>query len=99
MKITQAVILAGGQGKRLRPFTKNNPKPMIPVNGKPFLEYLIALLKDNGIKEIVILTGYLEEKIKTYLGDGSRYKIKIKYSYTPFLLKNNEETQSGLRLK
>lgn len=99
MRIKQAVILAGGAGSRLRPFTKSNPKPMIPVNGKPFLEYLIALLKDNGIEEIIILIGYMGEKIKDYLGNGSRYKIKIKYSYTPFLFKDNEETLSGQRLK
>lgn len=97
--IKQAVILAGGQGKRLRPFTLNNPKPMVPVLGKPFLEHLILLLKKNGIEEVVILTGYLEEKIKNYFGDGSKFKIKIKYSYTPFKNEKGEENESGLRLK
>jgi len=99
MQITQAVILAGGQGARLKPFTKNNPKPMVPVNGKPFLEYLIDLLKENGIKEVIILTGYFGEKIKKYFGNGSRFGIDIKYSYTPFLDEKGEENESGLRLK
>ena len=99
MKIVQAVILAGGQGKRLKPFTANNPKPMLPVNGKPFIEHLIILLKNNRIKEIVILTGYLGEKIEKYLGDGSKFGIKIKYSYTPFLNESGKENESGLRLK
>lgn len=97
--IKQAVILAGGEGKRLRPFTLNNPKPMVPVLGKPFLERLILLLKENGIEEAVILTGYLGEKIKDYFGDGSRFGIKIKYSHTPFKNEKGEENESGLRLK
>lgn len=99
MKISQAVILAGGQGLRLRPFTKNNPKPMILVNGKPFLEYLIELLKENGIKEVLILTGYLADKIEKYFGDGSNFGISIKYSYTPFLNERGKENESGIRLK
>lgn len=99
MEITQAVILAGGQGKRLQPFTKNNPKPMVRLNGKPFLWYLIQLLKENGIKEIVILTGYLGEKIEKYFGNGASFGIKNKYSYTPFLNEAGEENMSGIRLK
>ncbi len=99
MKINQAVILAGGEGRRLRPFTLKNPKPLIPINGKPFLEYLINLLKDNGIKEIVLLTGYLEDKIQKYFGDGSSFGMKIKYSYTPFLDEKGLENKSGIRIK
>lgn len=78
--IKQAVILAGGLGTRLKPFTDNNPKPMIPINGKPFLEYLINLLKENGIEDIVLLLGYLPDKIIDYFGDGKTYGVKIKYS-------------------
>ncbi len=98
-KITQAVILAGGQGKRLKPFTLNNPKSLIPINGKPFMDYLIELLKSNGIKEVVILTGYLEEKIREHVGDGSKYGTKVRYSYTPLLNEKGEENQSGIRIK
>ncbi len=99
VKINQAVILAGGEGKRLRPFTLKNPKPMISINGKPFLWHLIELLKKNYIKEVVILTGYLSDKIEKYFGDGINFGIKIKYSHTPFLDKNGQENESGLRLK
>lgn len=98
-KITQAVILAGGRGTRLRPFTLNNPKPMVPIYGKTFLEHLIKLLKENGIKEVVILTGYFGEKIEKYFGDGANFGIKIKYSYTPFLNEKREENENGVRLK
>lgn len=82
MIIKQAVILAGGQGIRLRPFTDKIPKPMILINGRPFLEYLIEMLKGNGIEEVVLLLGYLPEKITEHFGDGSRFGVKIKYSIT-----------------
>ena len=78
--IRQAVILAGGIGARLRPLTLDTPKPMVLVNNKPFLEYLIGLLKENGIKEVVLLLGYLPDKVKTYFGDGSKFGVGIKYS-------------------
>lgn len=98
-KIKQAVILAGGEGKRLRPFTENNPKPMILINGRPFLEYLIEMLREQGIQEVVLLTGYLGEKIREYFLDGSKFGINIKYSFTPFKNEEGEELESGLRLK
>jgi len=78
--VKQAVILAGGIGTRLRPLTYKIPKPMIRLNDKPFLEYLLELLKENGIKEAILLLGYLSDKIKEYFGDGSNFGIKIKYS-------------------
>jgi NDP-sugar pyrophosphorylase family protein len=61
--IRQAVILAGGKGKRLLPLTKNIPKPMAIVNNVPFLSYLIYALKKKGIKKILILVGYKSKKI------------------------------------
>ncbi|MFC1917399.1 HAD-IIIA family hydrolase [Chloroflexota bacterium] len=78
--LKQAVILAGGIGSRLRPLTNAVPKPMVLVNNRPFLEYLIDMLKENGISEIVLLLGYLPEKITGHFGDGSNFGIGIKYS-------------------
>ena len=75
-----ALILAGGIGERLRPITNNIPKPMVPVNGKSFLQYHIEELKRAGIKDIVLCTGYLSNKIQEYFGDGSKFDVKIKYS-------------------
>lgn len=75
----QAVILASGEGVNLRPFTYEIPKPLIPVNGKPLLEYGIALLRQHGISDIVITISHLGEKIKTHFGDGSKSGVRITY--------------------
>ncbi len=83
MDITQAVIFAGGLGERLKPFTETNPKPMYRFNNKPFLEYLIVQIRDWGIKDIIILLGYLPEKIIEYFGDGSCFGVSIRYVITP----------------
>lgn len=97
--IKQAVILAGGKGERLRPFTDTMPKPMVPINDKPFMGYLIEMLKENGIQEVIILAGYLSEKIKEYLGDGLQFGIRIKYSILPLFDEGGIENESGTRLK
>lgn len=81
--ITQAVILAGGLGTRLRPYTDEAPKPMYPFNGKPFIGYLIEQIKGFGISDILILLGYMPEKIMDYLQDGSSLGINIAYDVTP----------------
>lgn len=75
----QAVILASGEGVKMRPFTYEIPKPLIPVNGKPLLEYGITLLRDNNIKDIVITVSHLASKIIDYFGDGSRMGVNITY--------------------
>ena len=79
----QGVILCGGLGKRLRPFTDHMPKPMIPCNGKPFLWYLLQQLHEQGISRFVLLTGYLAERIEEYFRDGSRWGWQIDYSEGP----------------
>ena len=79
----QGVILCGGLGKRLRPFTDRMPKPMIPCNGKPFLWFLLRQLHEQGISRFVLLTGYLAEKIEEYFGDGSRWGWQVDYSEGP----------------
>ena len=76
----KAVILAGGLGTRLRPYTKSLPKPMLPLGKKPILEYEIEWIKKNGIKEIVICVSYLRKKIENYFGDGSKFGVKIEYA-------------------
>jgi len=87
MMIKQAVILVGGRGERLRPLTDNIPKPMVLVNGKPFLEHLVLLLKENGIADFLFLTGYLGEKIYDHFKDGKSFGVKIEYSFEKIPLK------------
>jgi NDP-sugar pyrophosphorylase family protein len=76
----QIVILAGGLAQRLRPITEKIPKALIEVNGKPFIDWQLNLLARKGILEVVLCVSYKSEMIKEYVGDGSRYKIGIKYS-------------------
>lgn len=82
-KIKQAVILAGGRGRRLEPFTDCSPKPMYPICGRPFIEYLLEQVISFGIDNILMLLGYLPEKIVEYLGNGDRYGVRITYNVTP----------------
>ena len=81
--LKQAVILCGGLGTRLRPLTNNLPKPMVMVNGKPFLYYLLEQLAAQGIRDFLLLTGYLGEIVSEYFGDGSQYGWSITYSLGP----------------
>jgi NDP-sugar pyrophosphorylase family protein len=76
----QAVILAGGEGVRLRPLTHDIPKPMAPVGGRPFLEILLETLRSRGFDDFIICTGYLGHHIESYFGDGSRLGVRIRYS-------------------
>ena len=75
----EMIIMAGGIGKRLRPFTKKIPKPLLPVNGKPIIERIISIAKNQGIKKITISINYLGQKIKNYLKDGRRLSVQIDY--------------------
>ena len=78
--INNAVILAGGLGKRLYPLTKALPKPSLPIGSKSILEPLILLLKKNNIKKIYLATNYLHDKIVDKIGNGKRFGVKIIYS-------------------
>ena len=78
--IKQAVILAGGKGKRLLPLTKNLPKPMAPINNIPFLSYLIYSLKKKGIQKILILVGYKQKKIVNFYKNNTDIKINFYFS-------------------
>lgn len=89
----QAVILAGGLGTRLAPFTDSHPKPMYPFKGRPFLEYLIRQLKDFQIQDILILASYRHEEIEAYFRDGAAWGVRIAYDVTPV------EYDTGARIR
>lgn len=78
--VSKAVILAGGQGTKMRPYTYEMPKALLPIKGKPILEHLIENLKKSGIYDIIICIGHLGDKIKDYFGNGSRFGVNIIYS-------------------
>jgi len=77
----KGMILAAGQGTRVRPLTKDMPKPMIPILGKPVMEYLIEHLARHGVKQIMINVAHLNRKIEQYFGNGQRLDVQIGYSY------------------
>ncbi|QSV15249.1 MULTISPECIES: sugar phosphate nucleotidyltransferase [Photobacterium] len=77
----KGMILAAGQGTRVRPITHTIPKPMIPILGKPVMESMIQLFATHGIDKIVINTSHLAEVIENYFGDGHHFKVQLSYSY------------------
>jgi N-acetyl-alpha-D-muramate 1-phosphate uridylyltransferase len=88
----KAMILAAGRGERLRPYTDSVPKPLLPVAGKPLIEYHIEALVRAGIREIVINVSHLGEQIMAHIGSGKRWQIDIQYSVEPQAL----ETAGGI---
>ena len=76
----ECVILAAGEGKRMRPLTASRPKVMLPVAGKPMLEHLIVSARDAGIKDFILVVGYKEQDIRDYFKDGTHFGVKIRYA-------------------
>jgi NDP-sugar pyrophosphorylase family protein len=81
MENRQAVVLAGGLGSRLRPFTQIIPKPLLPVGDRSVLEIQIAHLCEGGVKEVFLATGYKSPLFESYFGDGSKFGVKLHYSF------------------
>ena len=77
--VKQAVVLCGGHGTNLEPLTQKIPKPMIPIKGKPVLEYVINHLKSEGITDHILAVDYLHDKIISHFGNGSKFGVKIRY--------------------
>ena len=76
----KAVILAGGEGTRLRPLTSNQPKPMMPIANAPMMEHIVRLLAAHGFDDIVVTVAYLANHIRTYFGDGSDFGVRMRYA-------------------
>jgi MurNAc alpha-1-phosphate uridylyltransferase len=77
----RALILAAGRGERMRPLTDTTPKPLLPVQGKPLIEWHLLALATAGVKDVVINTAWLEDQFPVALGDGSRWGLRIVYSH------------------
>jgi mannose-1-phosphate guanylyltransferase / phosphomannomutase len=83
----KAVVMAGGEGTRLRPLTSNQPKPMVPIVGKPCMEHIVELLRRHGFEEIVVTLAFMPQTIRSYFGTGEGQALQISYSV--------EETPAG----
>jgi NDP-sugar pyrophosphorylase family protein len=77
----KAVVLAGGKGRRLMPYTTIIPKPLMPIGDVPILEILLRQMKSSGIEEVVLTVGYLADLLQAYFQDGSRLGLRISYSH------------------
>jgi mannose-1-phosphate guanylyltransferase / phosphomannomutase len=76
----KAVIMAGGEGSRLRPLTSNLPKPMMPLVNRPMMEHVVNLLQRHGFDEVVVTVAYLASSIRNYFGDGSEFGVRMVYA-------------------
>src|SRR5262245_12392845 len=72
--------MAGGEGTRLRPLTSNQPKPMVPIVGKPCMEHILDLLKSHGMEDVIVTVAFLPQAIRSYFGDGESLGMQIEYS-------------------
>jgi mannose-1-phosphate guanylyltransferase / phosphomannomutase len=76
----KAVVMAGGEGTRLRPLTSNQPKPMVPIVGKPCMEHIVELLRTHGFEDIVVTLAFMPQAIRSYFGAGEAHGVSIRYS-------------------
>ena len=76
----KAVVMAGGEGTRLRPLTSNQPKPMVPIVGKPCMEHIVELLRGHSFEEVIVTVAFLPQAIRSYFGDGEGLGVNMEYS-------------------
>ncbi len=76
----RAVVMAGGEGTRLRPLTSNQPKPMVPIVGKPCMEHILELLREHELSDVIVTLAFLPQAIRSYFGDGESLGMSIEYS-------------------
>jgi mannose-1-phosphate guanylyltransferase / phosphomannomutase len=76
----KAVVMAGGEGTRLRPLTSNQPKPMVPIVGKPCMEHILELLRRHGFEDVIVTVAFLPQAIRSYFGDGEALGMHVEYS-------------------
>jgi mannose-1-phosphate guanylyltransferase/phosphomannomutase len=76
----KAVVMAGGEGTRLRPLTSNQPKPMVPIVGKPCMEHILELLKQHGLEDVIVTVAFMPQAIRSHFGNGDSLGLRIEYS-------------------
>lgn len=85
----KGVILAAGDGDRLAPLTLDRPKPLVPVLGKPMIEYTLESFARAGVEDVTIVVGYLSHKLQKHVGDGRRFGLQVQFVYNPDYEKGN----------
>jgi NDP-sugar pyrophosphorylase family protein len=88
--IRSAILLAAGRGKRQRPYTDAIPKPLLPVNGRATLDYVLSAVGRAGIERVCMVTNHLEEKIFEYIGDGSNWNVEMTFAHQSELRGNGD---------
>ncbi|PWH17280.1 MAG: hypothetical protein DDG60_02535 [Anaerolineae bacterium] len=88
--IDSAVLLAAGRGKRQRPYTDVTPKPLLPVGGRPTLDYVLCAVRKAGVTRACLITHHLEEQIFAYVGDGARWGLSIRFAHQAALRGNGD---------
>ena len=79
----QALILAGGEGTRLRPLTSTMPKPIVPLVDRPFIAYMIEWLSDHGVEDVILACGFMADRLRAELGDGTTLGVRLRYLVEP----------------
>ncbi len=77
------MILAGGEGTRLRPLTSTVPKPVVPLVDRPFIAYMLEWLRGHGVDDVILSCGFLADGVRAVLGDGSRLGVRLRYVEEP----------------
>ncbi len=95
--IKSAILLAAGRGKRQRPYTDVTPKPLLEVNGRATLDYVLCAVAKAGIERVCIVTHHLEEKILEYVGDGSKWNLDVSFAHQNELRGNGDALMSVSR--
>jgi UDP-N-acetylglucosamine diphosphorylase / glucose-1-phosphate thymidylyltransferase / UDP-N-acetylgalactosamine diphosphorylase / glucosamine-1-phosphate N-acetyltransferase / galactosamine-1-phosphate N-acetyltransferase len=92
--IKSAILLAAGRGKRQRPYTDVMPKPLLTINGRPTLDFVLCAVAKAGVKQVCIVTNHLEEKIFEYVGDGSKWNLSASFAHQSELRGNGDALMS-----
>jgi NDP-sugar pyrophosphorylase family protein len=94
--VKNAVVMAAGEGTRLRPLTEDWPKPVLPIDGRPVIATLLRDLADAGIERVVVVTGHLAEQVEALVGDGSGFALRVEYARQPAVLGSADTVRRAL---
>lgn len=92
----RAIVLAAGRGKRLRPFTDHTPKPLLPVNGRPTLDYVLKALQNVGVTEVALVVNYLAEQIEAYVGSGAEWGMNATFFHQATMAGTGDAVQTAV---